>query len=269
MSRPTICVTLRGCSVDEMLSDAARATAVGADICEIRLDKLWVIKELPAPVEREEPKADGRRRRPVYIPPDYIPQEMDSVDLKEALAALQGGIDLPVVLTCRPIRQGGYFPGTEEERIDVLRTAIETGVSWVDLETDIDKQTRDELLTIAQGKTKVIASLHTDSEPASAVEVVEDIEELEGRGDIIKICYNTSGRNSGLKLFEAAWNMKDSGLKTAIMGLGIGGDWTRIHAPLLGQHLVYSTMETGAHLAGQGQINASDLLIAWDMLQYE
>ena len=185
-----------------MLSDAARATAVGADICEIRLDKLWVIEELPAPVEREEPKVDRRRRRPVYIPPDYIPQEMDSVDLKEALAALQGGIDLPVVITCRPIRQGGYFPGTEEERIDVLRTAIETGVSWVDLETDIDKQTRDELLTIAQGKTKVIASLHTDSEPASAVEVVEDIEELEGRGDIIKICYNTSGRNSGLKLLD-------------------------------------------------------------------
>jgi len=29
-----------------MLSDAARATAVGADICEIRLDKLWVIEEL-------------------------------------------------------------------------------------------------------------------------------------------------------------------------------------------------------------------------------
>ena len=42
MSLPLICVTLTGCTVDEMVKDAARATAVGADIVEVRLDKLWV-----------------------------------------------------------------------------------------------------------------------------------------------------------------------------------------------------------------------------------
>ena len=42
MSLPLVCVTLTGCTVDEMLKDAARATAVGADIVEVRLDKLWV-----------------------------------------------------------------------------------------------------------------------------------------------------------------------------------------------------------------------------------
>ena len=43
MSLPLVCVTLTGCTVDEMLKDAARATAAGADIVEVRLDKLWVI----------------------------------------------------------------------------------------------------------------------------------------------------------------------------------------------------------------------------------
>ena len=88
-------------------------------------------------------------------------------------------------------------------------------------------------------------------------------------GDIIKVCYNTSGRTSALKLFEAAWMLKESERKTAIMGMGVGGDWTRIHAPLLNQDLVYSTMETGSHLSSQGRINASDLLIAWEMLNYD
>ena len=35
MPRPLICVTLRGCTVDEMLKDAAMATAAGADMVEV------------------------------------------------------------------------------------------------------------------------------------------------------------------------------------------------------------------------------------------
>ena len=52
------------------------------------------------------------------------------------------------------------------------------------------------------------------------------------------------------------------------MGLGSGGDWTRIHAPLLNQSLVYTTMENGWYLAQQGRINTSDLKTAWKLLEY-
>jgi len=269
MGRPTICVTLSGCTVDEILADAARATAVGADICEVRLDKLWVIEKVPEPEVVTDSNEGDRRRRPAYVPPEYIPQAFDSIDLSSALDAFKGGIDLPVVLTCRPERQGGYFPGSEEERISVLRAAIDSGVSWVDLEADIDSKIRSELVEIAKGKTMVISSTHFSEEPSSASEILDDIEEMADSGDIIKVCYNTTGRNSALKLFEAAWMLKESDKKTAIMGLGVGGDWTRIHAPLLNQYLVYSTMETGSHLSSEGRINTSDLLIAWEMLNYE
>ena len=269
MRRPTICVTLSGCTVDEILADAARATAVGADICEVRLDKLWVIEKVPEPEVVTDSNEGDRRRRPAYVPPEYIPQAFDSIDLSSALDAFKGGIDLPVALTCRPERQGGYFPGSEEERISVLRAAIDSGVSWVDLEADIDSKIRSELVEIAKGKTMVISSTHFSEEPSSASEILDDIEEMADSGDIIKVCYNTTGRNSALRLFEAAWMLKESDKKTAIMGLGVGGDWTRIHAPLLNQHLVYSTMETGSHLSSEGRINASDLLIAWEMLNYE
>ena len=69
MRRPTICVTLSGCTVDEILADAARATAVGADICEVRLDKLWVIEKVPEPEVVTDSNEGDRRRRPAYVPP--------------------------------------------------------------------------------------------------------------------------------------------------------------------------------------------------------
>ena len=188
MRRPTICVTLSGCTVDEMLADAARATAVGADLCEVRLDKLWVEEKFSEPQSDSDSKEEKDPRRTTYSPPEYIPKPFDSVDLSQALDAFKGGIDLPVVLTCRPERQGGHFPGTEEERISVLRAAIDSGVSWIDLESDIDSKTRTELRKIASGKTNVISSTHFQDEPSSASEIISDIEEMSDPNFIILFC---------------------------------------------------------------------------------
>ena len=71
MSLPLICVTLTGCTVDEMVKDAARATAVGADIVEVRLDKLWVIEQEKKP--DEDIKSDNdENKKSVYINPNRI-----------------------------------------------------------------------------------------------------------------------------------------------------------------------------------------------------
>ena len=271
MTRPLICVTLSGCTVDEMLKDAAMATATGADLVEIRLDKLWVVEQMPEPDPRKEEAegGEGEYVRPKFVEPEMIPQPLDSVDVHTALASLKQGIELPVVLTCRPKRQGGHYPGAEEQRIEILSAAIESGVSWVDLELDIERKSRKALVDSAGGKTRIIASHHTSEQPPSASEIIQDVEDNSDGGEIVKMCYRTLGRHDGLRLFEAAWSLNGSDTPNAIMGSGSGGDWTRIHAPLLGQAMVYTTMETGWHLSRQGRINASDLRTAWQLLEYE
>ena len=271
MARPLICVTLSGCTVDEMLKDAAMATATGADLVEIRLDKLWVVEQMPEPDPREEEaeRGSGERVRPKFVEPEMIPQPLDSVDVHTALVSFKQGIELPVVLTCRPKRQGGHYPGAEEQRIEILSAAIESGVSWVDLELDIEPKSRKALVDSAGDKTRIIASQHTSEQPPSASEIIEDVEDNSDAGEIVKMCYRTLGRHDGLRLFESAWSLNDSDTPNAIMGSGSGGDWTRIHAPLLGQAMVYTTMETGWHLSRQGRINASDLQTAWQLLEYE
>jgi 3-dehydroquinate dehydratase type I len=267
MSLPLVCVTLTGCSVDEMLKDAARATAVGADIVEVRLDKLWVIEEDSEPPEPTD-SVKEETRKSSYVEPNFVPQPIDSVDLDSSLISFRTGIELPVVLTCRPLSQGGYYPGSEKDRISVLSKAIKSGVSWIDLEIDIESKDRKKLVKLAGKSTKIIASRHYEGSPDSPADIVEEISEFSDSGDIIKIVFNTSGKKDALKLFDVAWQMRDSGEKLSIMGLGAGGDWTRIHGPLLNQEIVYTTMESGWHLSQQGRINASDLKTAWELLEY-
>lgn len=153
MSLPLICVSLTGCTVDEMVKDAARATAVGADIVEVRLDKLWVVEQ-EIDVSKIVKSESDDNRKSVYTPPEFISQSMDSVDLESSLISFRTGIELPVILTCRPERQGGYFPGSEEERIEVLTKAIKSGVSWIDLETDIEPKEREKLVKIKTDKKR-------------------------------------------------------------------------------------------------------------------
>jgi 3-dehydroquinate dehydratase len=52
------------------------------------------------------------------------------------------------------------------------------------------------------------------------------------------------------------------------MGLGPGGDWTRLHAPIMGQSLVYATMRTEYALKDEGRINVRDVRDAWQLLEY-
>tara|TARA_B100000029_G_scaffold413496_1_gene416523 strand:+ start:1529 stop:2353 length:825 start_codon:yes stop_codon:yes gene_type:complete len=270
MPRPLVCVTLNGYTVDDILKDASVATAAGADLVEVRLDMLWAReKEINPTANGAEENSDGDSNSPKYTPPEIVSQPLGSVDLETALDSLKQGIDLPVVLTCRPKRQGGHYPGDETQRLEALSSAISSGVSWVDLELDITADARERLVEATKGKTKVIASLHSDEAPPSASEIIQDVQDSSDMGDIVKLCYNTSGRADGLRLFEASWDLRETDYDYTIMGSGWGGDWTRIHAPLLGQAVVYATMEKGFHLSRQGRINASDLQTAWKLLEYD
>ena len=81
--------------------------------------------------DEEETKARTRKE----IEYEVLP--LESVDLDVALSSFKQGIELPVILTCSTRKTRRSLSGDEESRIEVLRTAIKSGVSWVDLEVDI------------------------------------------------------------------------------------------------------------------------------------
>ena len=62
--------------------------------------------------------------------------------------------------------------------------------------------------------------------------------------------------------------LKDDDSKHTLMGLGSGGDWVRLHAPILNQEIVYATMMNNFKLPEKGLINVRDLRDAWALMEY-
>ncbi|MEK7805528.1 MAG: type I 3-dehydroquinate dehydratase, partial [Planctomycetota bacterium] len=81
---------------------------------------------------------------------DYI----KNVDLKRLLEKRTK----PVIVTNRPIREGGRFNGSEEERIALLKLAIRLQADYVDVEHDIIQNIRRD--TELRVPTKIIVSYH-------------------------------------------------------------------------------------------------------------
>ena len=259
-----MCITLRGRTAVEMSRDAESAVEHGADVIEVRIDMLWTREERTQKAEGNE----GTQREDSDSEVSINFLEFEDVDFESDLNTIMQSTEIPLIFTCRSQGQGGFFPGDEEQRLTVLRHAISLNPEWIDLETSIHSEKRGQLMALINKGTKVIASIHSsDSIPSPSV-IVQDVNDNRELGEVIKACYSTKNRTEGLKIFEAAWELKDSEIQTTLMGLGPGGDWSRIHAPLLNQFLVYSTTESGWHLAQQGRINATDLKAAWGLLGY-
>ena len=69
-------------------------------------------------------------------------------------------------------------------------------------------------------------------------------------------------------LFEASYELKSSKHAFSMMALGNGGDWARLHAPVLGQSLVYATLRSEFKLSNKGLVNIRDLKNAWALMEY-
>lgn len=87
----------------------------------------------------------------------------ESADIVELRLDLMDEFDLPrllderpspVVVTCRAVREGGRWRGSEEARLDVLRHAIDLGAEYVDVEADAIHLIRE------RGQSHLIASSH-------------------------------------------------------------------------------------------------------------
>jgi 3-dehydroquinate dehydratase / shikimate dehydrogenase len=85
---------------------------------------------------------------------DMVELRLDGVRDVDVAGALQGR-RVPVVVTCRAAWEGGRFDGSEEERRGILRTALDLGAEFVDVEW---RAGFDDL--IARDPARVVVSFH-------------------------------------------------------------------------------------------------------------
>lgn len=272
MDAPLVVASLEGTKVEEVIREAARAAMSGADLVEVRFDRLWLVPQVKQVVtdDTENPKEESEGKKPslFLFENDHETLSYEEIDADEKLATLLNGMEMPVVFSCRRKGESGFFPGSEDERLAILEKAIDAGVSWLDLEIDIEPEKRKTLLEKARAsEVEVIASIHNMEKCPESGEISTMIDESRDLGDIVKACFRCRDQIHGLWLVEASWNLEKR-VPHTIMGLGPSGDWPRLHAPLLGQKMVYSVLANDYSLPERGLVNAKEIRIAWDVLEY-
>lgn len=265
MADPKVCVTLDGTDVEHIADEAARANLSGADMVELRFDRLYLNPMEPVDIETE----DGEMKS--ILPPEeeWSRKSVEDIDVEATISQLKERIPLPVIFTVRGQQEGGFFPGSEEQRISILKSAIASKVSWIDIEIDIEPSIRDNLVASAKSNgIYIVGSKHDITGTPSADEILDLVQSNADKGDIIKYCSTINDHQDALQIVEACQKLKETSTQYAIMGVGNGGDWARLHAPMFGQDLVYASLSTEHRLSNKGLVNVRDLKDAWVLLEY-
>ncbi len=167
--------------------------------------------------------------------------QMQSCDLPLLIAESP----LPLVITCRPVREGGAFRGPEEERLALLRRAMELGCAYVDVEWDSVA----ELGRPRGSATRLIVSRHWfDRTPPDLPALAEELRPL---ADVVKLVGTVRAPADLLPVLELL-----GGARGPVIAIGMGaqGALTRVAAPCFPAALLTYGAAQGIAATAPGQL---------------
>ena len=93
MEHPLVCITLRGETAEQISRDAQEAKELGADMVEVRIDKLWLREERIPIDSNQENQIEGDGFQIIQNSLDF-----GEVDFKSDLAEISQSTDSPICL---------------------------------------------------------------------------------------------------------------------------------------------------------------------------
>lgn len=190
--------------------------------------------------------AELRARRDQEVDADLVEIRLDSVQDPDVAGALADR-KCPVVLTCRPAWEGGYFNGSEEDRKRLLAEALRLGADYVDLEWRADLK---DLIATAGGKRIVLSSHDFDGVPD---DLTARMTAMRSTGaEVVKLAVTAKRLSDCLTLLELGRTVS---MPTVLIAMGEPGIATRVLAARFGSCWSYA----GDGVA-PGQISAGRLL---------
>jgi len=165
--------------------------------------------------------AELRTRRDQVEDADLVELRLDTVRDPSAAAALAGRRK-PVIVTCRHHSEGGFFTGSEEERLAILSEAWTLGAEFVDLEW---KQATPDLLKKTGGRRVVLSTHDFTGVPRDLPSMAEAMSAT--GAEIIKIAITAHRLGDCLKLRAVGENAR---VPAALVAMGEAGVPTRVLA---------------------------------------
>ena len=180
---------------------------------------------------------------------DLIELCLDRLHKDPDVGELMQGIDKPMIVSCRRTEDGGQFPGTEDERIALLRQAIVTGPAYIELDLETAKKIP------RFGDTKRVVSVTSLTSPLENVkEIFEEC--VKAKADVVKFVWLTRSLEEAWPLLKAVADKRE----VPVVGQGIGA--CGITFSLLGKKYdspwIYAALEKGMEVL-PGQTSAFDL----------
>ena len=174
-----------------------------------------------------------RTARDAVVGADLVELRLDSVRDPQADGALAGRT-LPVIVTCRPVWEGGGFRGSEEDRLALLSDALTRGAEFVDVEAGAQC----EALLVPDRRHRVILSLHDfDGVPPDLDERVRQMRARQPA--VIKVAVAAQTLGDSCRLLELS-RSNGAGERAIWIGMGLAGVATRVLAGRFGSAWTYA-----------------------------
>lgn len=176
--------------------------------------------------------------------------------IKSLLLEVKRAAGLPVLLTIRQFPEGGYFTGSESERLDLFRSLL-SEVDAVDVEL-YAKTIRDDLVSAAHKAGKlVVLSYHNFKHTPRLSKINEIVEDaIFFKGDMLKIAVTALAEDDVrmLSRFTAGF---DREILLTTISMGEAGTVSRVLNPFLGSCFTFGFV--GDSPTTPGQIEVSEL----------
>ncbi|KAL6622729.1 hypothetical protein ACP70R_018703 [Stipagrostis hirtigluma subsp. patula] len=231
-ARTLVCVPATARAPREMAAELAAAAALGADVAELRLDRLA----------------------------GFAPRR----DLPVLLAEPR---PLPALVTYRPKWEGGEYEGEDEPRFEALMLAMELGAEYVDIELKV----ADKFMQLVSGKKpdkcKLIVSSHNFENTPSAEELGNLVAQIQATGaDIVKIATTATDIVDVARMFQILVHCQEK--QVPIIGLVMNdrGFISRVLCPKYGAYLTFGSLAKGKESA-PAQPTAADLINLYNVRQ--
>jgi 3-dehydroquinate dehydratase-1 len=170
-------------------------------------------------------------------------------------------LHLSVIITNRKREEGGAFTGTEEARIALLHSILESvEVAAVDLELASPEPGKSALVALASSRqVPVIFSYHDFTGMLPRTELESIIARMFDEGaSVAKLAVTPKALSEALGLLELTHELSREGKRIAVLGMGPVGRHLRVIAPLYGSLLTYGYLE-GEEAVAPGQFSVREL----------
>jgi 3-dehydroquinate dehydratase type I len=197
---------------------------------------------------------------------DLIEIRLDCLENLQNLADLATQGKTPRIATNKPLSRQGMFSGTENERLQTLLDAADSGFEYVDIELSTTRL--EELVREIKARgAKAIVSFHDYSSTPSSSELDSILRrEVDSGADVCKIVTTARQIEDNLTILNFTSTASVSS-KIGIVCFAMGelGKLSRLITPLMGGFFTFASLERGRETAN-GQMSIQEMKAAYKIL---